>query len=155
MSQTGVLAYEIQKMIKQYVDAAYAQEPWRRYVQNYMDTSARRPYEGNQKQPVKSAVPETTPNRLRRDIPPEMFDADKRTPMRQYRNQNMEQSGYHEVSDYSMPEDVHRSNRNMFNRPLEEKPEEDWVAKIADVMQNQFGLRPRDQTVMYCRPYSD
>ena len=30
VSQTGVLAYEIQKMIKQYVDAAYAREPWKR-----------------------------------------------------------------------------------------------------------------------------
>ena len=90
VSQTGVLAYEIQKMIKQYVDAAYNREPWKKYTQSYSDALPKDVYDSNQKRPMKSAGPETAPNQLRKDIPPEMFDADKRTPMRQYRNQNAE-----------------------------------------------------------------
>ena len=94
-------------MIKQYVDAAYAREPCKRYTQNYPDASAKDLYEGNQKWPVKTDVTETTVKWLRRDIPPEMFDADKRTSLRQYQNQNVEQPGYYEVSDYSKPEDIY------------------------------------------------
>ena len=88
-----MLAYEIQKMIKQYVDSAYTREPWKRYTQNYPDTSAKDVYDGGQKRPMRPAGPyqETAPNRLRKDLPPEMFDADKRTPMSQYRNQNADQ----------------------------------------------------------------
>ena len=84
ISQSGVLAYEIQKMIKQSVDAAFTQGPWKRPNQNFPDSSAKDTYDNSQKRPMKSAGPyqETVPTRLRRDVPPEMFEADKHTPAR-------------------------------------------------------------------------
>ena len=106
---------------------------------------------------MKSAGPyqETATNRLRKDLPPEVFEADKRTPMRQYRNQNVDHQGYHEISDYGRIEDTYHSDRNILGRQSEDRPDEDWVARIADVIQNQFGLHPRDQTLMYRRPYAN
>jgi hypothetical protein len=31
----------------------------------------------------------------------------------------------------------------------------DWASKIADVMRNQFGLKPKESTYMYRRPYPE
>ena len=126
MNQTGVLAYEIQKMIEQYVDAVFTWEPWRKFIQNYPDPSAKDVYDSNKKRPMKSAGPhqETTPNRLHKDLPPEMFDADKCTPMRQSWNQNFDQQGYHEISDYGKIEYTYYGDRNIFGRQSEDRQDE-------------------------------
>ena len=84
VSQTDILAYEIQKMIKQYVEVVFNREPWKKFTQYHPEPSAKDVYGSDQKRPMKSAGlhQETTPNRLRKDVPPEMFKADKRAPTR-------------------------------------------------------------------------
>jgi hypothetical protein len=31
----------------------------------------------------------------------------------------------------------------------------DWASQIDDVMKSQFGLKPKEPTYMYCRPYPE
>ena len=127
VSQTGVLAYEIQKMIKQSVEAAFNWEPWSNFIQYHPEPSAKDAYGSDPMRPIQFTVPrpEPSPNWLWKDEPPETFEADRRAPMRQNQNQNFIRQVYHEVSSFDRFDDPNRVGRNLFDMtpPLRRQPE--------------------------------